>query len=87
MYLLEEDLEVHPFLGESLKYASRVWRDPLQKNSSTPTVSINESFKDGLDTERPAKSVLYLQGFGGGASICRTIRGGEEHLPRGSLCI
>jgi hypothetical protein len=64
-----------------MKYASRVWKDPLQKNSLTCTVSIDESFKDGIDTERPAKSALCLQGFGSGVSICRSTTRGEEDFP------
>jgi hypothetical protein len=68
-----------------VKFASRVWRDPLQKNSSTRMVSIDGFFKDGLDTERPAKSALSLQGFGGRVSISRFTTGGEEDSPRSSL--
>jgi hypothetical protein len=68
----------------SVKYALRIWRDPLQKNSSIYTVSTDESFKDGQDTERPAKSASHLQGFGGGVLVCRSTTGGEEGSPRGS---
>jgi hypothetical protein len=68
----------------SVKYASRVWRDPLQKNSSICRVSTDESFKDGLDTERPAKSASCLRGFGGGVFVFKTTTGGEEDSPRGS---
>jgi hypothetical protein len=80
-YLVEEGLEVHPFLGESL-----VLREVCIKSleGSTCTVSTNESFKDGLETERPAKSASHLRGFGSGVSVTRSTTGGEEDSPRGS---
>ena len=66
-----------------MKYASSIWRDPLQKNSSIFTVSTNKSFKDGLDTKKPGKSTSHVQGFGGGVSVCRSTTGGEEGSLRG----
>jgi hypothetical protein len=50
----------------------------LQKNSSICTVPTDESFKDGLDTEGPAKSASRFRGFGGRVSVCRSTTVGEE---------